>query len=62
MAVLVEAISIIIRGDSILDKFPGSWEAFQAFVPNESWCADGELVSIPMMMPSDALSFAVVRN
>ncbi|MDD3536506.1 MAG: hypothetical protein PHC50_10225 [Candidatus Cloacimonetes bacterium] len=54
MAVLVEAISVIVKAESIVNKYHGSWEQFQNDVPNHTLCADGELVRIGFMSPHDA--------
>lgn len=50
MAVLVEAISVIVRADS-LGTFP-TWESFRAIWPNETLCADGELVRVGFPSPA----------
>lgn len=58
MAVLVEAISVVIRADR-LDPF-GTWEAFTAIVPNETLCADNELVRVGFTSPLEARAFVDV--
>lgn len=58
MAVLVEGISVLIRVDR-LDPF-GTWEAFKAIVPNETLCADNELVRVGFMSPEEARNFVDV--
>lgn len=58
MAVLVEGISVLIRADR-LDPF-GTWEAFKAIVPNETLCADNELVRVGFMSPAEARCFVDV--
>lgn len=55
MAVLVEGISVIIRMDR-LTPF-GSWDAFKNIVPNETLCADTELVRVGFMSPADVRDF-----
>ena len=57
MAVLVESISVIIKAESIHQKYPGGWEAFREIVPNQTLCADNELVRIGFMTPTDVESF-----
>ncbi len=57
MAVLIEAISVVIRADSLLKTFPGGWEGFKAIVPNQTLCADKEIVRIGFMTPDDVESF-----
>ena len=57
MAVLIEAISVVIRADSLLKAFNDEWEAFKAIVPNKTLCADNEIVRIGCMTPDDVESF-----
>lgn len=57
MAVLVEAISVVIRADVLLRKFSGGWDAFKAVVPNDTLCADNEIVRVGFMTPQDVESF-----
>jgi hypothetical protein len=57
MAVLVEATSVIILAESLLNKFPGGWEAFEKIVPNRTMCADNEIVRVGFMTPQDVESF-----
>jgi len=54
MAVLVEAISVVIRSDKLLAAFAGDWGRFKQTVPNATLCADGELVRVGFMTPEDA--------
>jgi hypothetical protein len=54
MAVLVEAISVLVKAQAIVEKYPGGWEQFQQDVPNQTLCADGELVRVGFMAPDDA--------
>ena len=57
MAVLIEGISVITRADSLLEKFPGGWKGFEAIVPNQTLCADNEIVRVGFMMPQDVEAF-----
>lgn len=57
MAVLVEAISVIVRADAILTHFPDGWDGFKAIVPNQTLCADGELARVGFMAFDDVESF-----
>lgn len=57
MAVLVEGISVIVRADSILQNYPGGWDAFVADSPTDTLCADGALVRLGFMDPRDAKQF-----
>jgi hypothetical protein len=53
MAVLVEAISVVVRADALLQAFHQDWAAFVRSVPNKTMCADGELVRVGFMVPAD---------
>jgi hypothetical protein len=57
MAVLVEAISVIVRLEAINSKFFGGWPEFVNCVPNRTMCTDGELVRVGFMVPSDVETF-----
>ncbi len=57
MAVLIEAISVVVRADSLLKSFNGNWEAFKEIVPNQTLCADNEIVRVGFMTPTDVESF-----
>jgi hypothetical protein len=57
MAVLVEGTSVVIRADALLKKFPGGWFAFEAAVPNQTLCADNEIVRLGFMTPKDVESY-----
>jgi hypothetical protein len=57
MAVLAEAISVIVRRDSIEAKYIGGWMAFTNSVPNSTMCTDGEIVRVGFMAPQDVKAF-----
>ncbi len=57
MAVLIEAISIVIRADALIAAYPGGWDSYVRDVPNATMCADNELVRIGFMSPVDAESY-----
>ena len=57
MAVLVVAISVIVRVDSINEKFPGGWIGFKDHVPNQTLCAENELARVGFMTPEDVKNF-----
>ena len=40
MPVLIEAISVVIRRNTLEAKFPGGWDAFQRVVPNRTMCTE----------------------
>lgn len=53
MAVLIEAISVVIRRHAIEARYPGGWKSFAADVPNSTLCADSKLARVGFMQPSD---------
>jgi len=57
MAVLVEAISIIVRRDAINARFSGGWRQFLAIVPNSTLCSDEDLARVGFMSPPDIEAF-----
>jgi len=57
MSVLIEAYSVVIKGDVLLEKWPGGWEAFEANVPNKTLCTDGSLVRVGFMVYQDAIEY-----
>lgn len=57
MAVLVEAISAIVRRKAIDDKFMNGWEGFQGIVPNNTLCYDNDLARVGFMSPQDVQGF-----
>lgn len=60
MAVLIEAISVVVRKDAIEGRFPGGWDAFLDQVPNNTFCTDGELVRVGFMSPQDVQEFVMM--
>lgn len=57
MALLIEAISVVVRIASIQARYPGGWESFKEEVPNQTLCADANLVRVGFMNPADVKSF-----
>ena len=57
MAVLVEAISVIVWRDAIDKQFQGGWREFENVVPNRSLCADDELARVGFMSPPEVETF-----
>ena len=57
MAVLIEAISVVIKRSAIEAKYPGGWESFVADVPNQTLGADDELARVGFMIPNDVESY-----
>ncbi len=57
MAVLVEAISIIVRRLDIDTKYPDGWDGYVSDCPNATLCADQHLARVGFMAPADARLF-----
>ena len=53
MAVLCEAISVIIKRKSIDEFFHGGWDKFLLSIQNPTFCTDGELIRIGFMSPDE---------
>jgi hypothetical protein len=52
MAVLIEAISVIVRRNAIDRRFNGGWKVFVSRVPNKTLCTDGLLARVGFMDPN----------
>jgi hypothetical protein len=59
MSVLIEAHTIIVRCDTVHEKYPGGWEQFVADVPNRTLCSDGEVARVAFMSPADAEMYII---
>ncbi len=57
MAVLIEAISVVLRCESIVKRFSGGVEHFMSSIPNKTLCSDGELASVSFMVPKDVKNY-----
>jgi hypothetical protein len=57
MAVLIEAISVVVKLGAVFGRFPGAWDGFKAVVPNRTLCSDNELARIGFMTPDDVERF-----
>jgi hypothetical protein len=60
VAILVEAISVVIKRSVIDQKFPGGWEAFVEDCPNRTLCADSALARVGFMTPVDVESYVKI--
>jgi hypothetical protein len=60
MAVLVEAISVIVRRDSIEKHFIGGWPAFLKTIPNATSCYEDKLVRVGFMEPGSVQGYIEV--
>jgi hypothetical protein len=59
MAVLIEAVSVVVRVAALDRQFAGGWDAFKALIPSGTSCVDGQLIRLGFMTPADAESFAI---
>lgn len=57
MAVLVEAISVIVRRDAVEKRFPGGWRGFLRQVPNRTLCSDRDFARVGFMSPADVAAY-----
>ncbi len=53
VSVLVEGISVVVRVDTIEEKYPGGLEQYRRDCPNLTFCEDGKLTRIGFMTPAD---------
>jgi hypothetical protein len=51
MAVLIEAISVVVRKDAINNKMEGGWERFKLLIPNSTFCHDDEVARLGFLEP-----------
>jgi Tfp pilus assembly protein PilF len=58
MAVLIEAINVVVQLETLRQRYPGGIEAYQDACPNRSFCADDHLARIGFLQPSEMESFA----
>ena len=58
MSVIVEAVSVVVKRNSIQTKFPGGWSSFRSIVFSQySMCADSSLASVSFLAAKDAHSY-----
>jgi hypothetical protein len=57
VAVLIEAISVVISADAIHQRYPGGWNAFVLAAPNHTLCSDNELARVGFMSPTDVETY-----
>jgi Tetratricopeptide repeat len=58
MAVLIEAINVVIQLETLRERYPGGIEAYQDACPNRSFCADDHLARVGFLQPSEMERFA----
>lgn len=57
MAVLVEAISVVVRLNAIDRSFAGGRAAIEKLIPNGTYCSDGELMRVGFLSPAETEAF-----
>ncbi|WP_235864841.1 hypothetical protein [Pseudothauera lacus] len=57
MAVLAEAISVIVRKDAVNQRLAGGDERFRALLPNRTLCEDDALYRIGFLSPAETQRF-----
>lgn len=57
MAVLIEAVCVVVRRDAIEKRISGGWATFEAAVPTGAFCYDNEIASVGFMAVADAETF-----
>jgi hypothetical protein len=57
MAVLVEALSVIVQNRTIEEKYPGGMTAYWTDCPNGTFCNDEYLSRVGFTMPFDVQQF-----
>ena len=57
MAVLVEAISVVVRREAIDRSFASGWDGFISLAPNAALCTDHQLARVGFMDPDGAQRF-----
>lgn len=57
MAVLIDALNVLVLRDVLRLRYPGGEEAFLRSCPNDTLCADEHLARVGFMRPSDVARF-----
>jgi hypothetical protein len=57
MAVLAEAISVIVRKDAVAARLPGGEARFLELVPNRTLCDDQDLYRVGFLSPEETARF-----
>ena len=57
MAVLIEALSVVIRLETITDKYPGGVDQYIEDCPNYTLCLDDDIVRVGFMTGHDLFDF-----
>ena len=57
MAVLCEALSVIVKTRSLNEKLKGGKQEFLKLIPNSTYCSDGELERVGFLSPEEAENY-----
>lgn len=57
MSVLVEVISVIVKRQTIAERYPGGWHGYCKDAPNKTLCFDDEIARVGFMTPQDVGQF-----
>lgn len=57
MPVLIEATSVVVRRDAIVERFSGGWDGFLSSVPNRTLCYDDDIARVGFMERVDVGQF-----
>ena len=57
MGVLIEGISVVVKRSVIEERYPGGLDQFCLDIPNDTYCADENLVRVGFMHPDDVAAF-----
>jgi len=57
MAVLIEAISVVIRCETIAEKYPDGVDQYIQDCPNGTLCMDDDIVQVGFMFSDDVNAF-----
>jgi hypothetical protein len=57
VAVLIEAISVVVRLSDVKEKYPGGWEQFVRDTPQDMLCADSHVARVGFLEMAEAQAF-----
>jgi hypothetical protein len=57
MSVVIDAVSIVVRVQTIEDKYPGGLQRYEWDCPNRTFCCDGLLTRVAFMTGADGTRF-----
>jgi tetratricopeptide (TPR) repeat protein len=58
MSVLIEALNVVVRVETLETRYPGGVAAYRADCPNATFCSDEYLTRVGFMSPVDVRAFA----